>query len=286
MALYSNRKKQRELAEYEANGISLWSPYFCQEFRFKLVAYIDMQLDSANLICSHACTLLALDTGKDHRFLVPCRETVFDLLRRGSDDDVADVIEAVFRGIIETCDSRDSIEVRYTQTARKNYESYVKKLLAEHRISFDLVNGQMVEKKSQELHTEVVEPALTLLAGRPEFRDVERAYQDALGELSDQKPADALTDAGTALQAMLTQLGCPGKTLGEQIKEAKGKGLFAGRDTPLLGSITGLLQWVAGERNQRSDAHNVVDVPLSEGWLMVHVVGAIIVMLAQKHEEN
>lgn len=277
MALYSTRKKQRELAEREAQGESFWTETFNEAFRNKIFHYI-LRLDYMQLICETAHSVLVQELGvlslnqaAPEKDLGSPVDDVLHYLLTCSDEELPDVLEAF------------NLALR-SFSRNWDYQVFVKEKLMEHRIAFNFVDGQMVEKKSQELHVAVVEPALTLLASRPEFRDVERAYQDALGELSDQKPADALTDAGTALQAMLTQLGCTRKTLGEQIKEAKDKGLFAGHDTPLLNSITGLLQWVAGERNQRSDAHNVVDVPLSEGWLMVHVVGAIIVMLAQTYE--
>lgn len=52
----------------------------------------------------------------------------------------------------------------------------------------------------------------------------------ALGEISNGKPGDAITDAGTALQETLTALGCDGNNLGALIKSAKAKGLLAAHD--------------------------------------------------------
>lgn len=53
-------------------------------------------------------------------------------------------------------------------------------MLTEHRISYELVDGQMMEFKSKELHQDVVVPTLRLLSGRLGWEKVEAAYQNAL----------------------------------------------------------------------------------------------------------
>ena len=56
----------------------------------------------------------------------------------------------------------------------------------------------MIDLGSEELHAGVVAPALRLLAGRHGLDKVEVAYQDAIKEISNGNPDDAITDAGTA----------------------------------------------------------------------------------------
>lgn len=88
--------------------------------------------------------------------------------------------------------------------ALEHFTGTVNTVLREHRISFELIGGEMVPLASQELHTEVVAPTLRLLSGRAGWNKVETAYQDALGELAQGKPAVAITDAATALQEALS----------------------------------------------------------------------------------
>src|SRR3954465_7201164 len=61
---------------------------------------------------------------------------------------------------------------------------------------------------------------------------------------------DAITDAGTALQAALTALGCGGNTVGDLMKSAKQIGLVRGPDTPLADAVVAVVNWVAAQRNQ------------------------------------
>jgi hypothetical protein len=153
-------------------------------------------------------------------------------------------------------------------------------VLREHRISFELIEGEMVPLASQELHAEAVAPTLRLLSGRGGWEKVEAAYQDALRELADGKPADAITDAATALQEALVALGCKGNALGSLAKSARGKGLLAPHDVPMIDMVEKLIDWVSADRSAKGDAHQATQPSLEDGWLMVHIVGALILRLA------
>jgi hypothetical protein len=74
-------------------------------------------------------------------------------------------------------------------SAASDFEDAVNRLLAQHRVSFEMVEGQMVRRESQELHPTVIAPTLRLLAGRGGWERVESAYQDALKELATGLPA-------------------------------------------------------------------------------------------------
>ncbi len=65
-------------------------------------------------------------------------------------------------------------------------------------MGWEIIDRQMVEIHSKELHEAVVEPTLRLLHGR-EFAGADKAYRDALDELGRGTASDAITDAGTAL---------------------------------------------------------------------------------------
>jgi hypothetical protein len=153
-------------------------------------------------------------------------------------------------------------------------------VLREHRIYFELIEGKMVPLASQELHAEVVAPALRLLSGRSGWDKVEAAYQDALGELAEGKPADAITDAATALQEALVALGCKGNALGPLASSARGKGLLGPHDAPMTDMVEKLIDWVSADRSVKGDVHQATQPSLEDGWLTVHIVGALILRLA------
>ncbi|MDV7246405.1 MULTISPECIES: hypothetical protein [Rhodococcus] len=56
------------------------------------------------------------------------------------------------------------------------------------------------------------------------------------------KPADAIADAGTALEMLLESLGYSGGSLGDQLKAAKKQGGLAGVDTPLANALEDLVK--------------------------------------------
>ena len=109
-------------------------------------------------------------------------------------------------------------------------------ILAQERVAWKIVDDQMIEMRSQELHETVVEPALRLLHSR-RFKTVDATYRKALDELSRGDGGDAITDAGTALQELLTTLGCRGNQLKDLIGSASNKGLIGAHDTPLLTAV-------------------------------------------------
>jgi len=98
--------------------------------------------------------------------------------------------------------------------------------------------------------------------------------------LSKGDAADAVTDAGTALQEMLKSLGCRGNQLGDLIRSAKSKGLLGAHDTPLFETFEKAMHWVAADRSEKGESHHLSDATLDDAWLIVHVVGAFIVRLA------
>ena len=67
-----------------------------------------------------------------------------------------------------------------------------------------------------------------LLHSQPRFAQAEVAYQNALAELRNRDAANAITDAGTALQEVLMALGCDGGSLGDLLTSAK-KGAREGK---------------------------------------------------------
>jgi hypothetical protein len=140
-----------------------------------------------------------------------------------------------------------------------------------------MINGQMMAFSGDPVHNATIEPALNLLIDR-RYERAQAAFRDALREIQNRKPDDAITDAGTALQETLGELGCQGNTLGRLISDARG--LLAGHDEKLTAGIVAFLEWASADRSEKGDAHKHSDATIDDAWLTVHVVGALIRRLA------
>lgn len=114
----------------------------------------------------------------------------------------------------------------------------------------------------------------------PRFTGVDSTYRKALDELSKGDGADAVTDAGAALQELLTALGCTGNQLGDLIRSARQKHMMGPHDTPPLEAVERAMHWVAADRSQTGESHHASAATREDAWLIVHVVGAFIVRLA------
>lgn len=119
-------------------------------------------------------------------------------------------------------------------------------------------------------------PLDALVTSNPALRGVDDKLREALAELAAGNAADAVTDAGTALQMLLEYLGFSGGQLGDQLKAARKAGWLAGVDTPLAAAIESLGNWMASIRNQRSDAHHGPAPDKRDAELAVRVVGLLV----------
>lgn len=178
----------------------------------------------------------------------------------------------------------DMVAAGATATAsedhRRQYEDSVNDVFNEHRIGYKFIDGELVAYQDDELMQESVEPALRLLVGE-KFDKAHQSYLAALHQISQNEAGNAITDAATALQETLEALGCQGKDLGKLITDARKKGMFGPQDSPMTEGIHSIVRWVASDRNQIGDAHRFSPARREDAWLIVHVVGAIIVRLAE-----
>jgi hypothetical protein len=278
--LHRRRKRLEELAAKEAAGESFWTDRFDTAVRTKIFHRIEGLTENWEAYYYPRARMAILideglhylqDSGFDER------RNVLSYLLSGPDDMMPTVIEAFAAAF---ADERVAMETNRWE-ARTLFESFVNIVLREHRISYELIDGKRVEFSSKELHVAVVAPTLRLLAGRPDWANVESAYLDALSEISKGNASDAITDAGTALQEALTALGCSGNALGPLIKSARSKGLLGPHDTPMLDAIDKVLNWISADRNQSGDAHAVTGASIDDAWFTVHVVGAVILRLSK-----
>lgn len=272
--LHSRRNRLRQLEEREAAGEDFWSESFPVGVRNKLLLFMRLG-DSA--YAEHARAMILSDEGL--LFLTSSKYgpeyDYFQYLQGCVDGMMPTVIEAWADALMS-----EHLSV-YESQDYDDFEAVVNLILREHRISFELLNGEMVPMSSRELHVEVTIPTLRLLAGDPKWGRVEAAYQDALAEIASGNAADAVTDAGTALQEALTILGCEGNALGPLIKSAKAKGLLSHHDGPMLDAVYKVADWVSADRSNTGDAHNAKAAHVEDAWLIVHIVGALILRLSK-----
>lgn len=276
--LYGRRVAQQERARQEAAGRVLWTPGFSATARLRLWAVVEGMIRHESWdkgrIWGYMNGMFESQLGVS----LPYRPSMshFDNLREyfvktaHEDEELPSAFEALLYSLYRKNEDNSTVDA---------IQNLLNMILREERISFELVNMQMVPFESRELHDSVIVPALTLLSGRPGWVGVEAAYKKALHEIGGD-PADAITDAGTALQEALTVLGCEGNALGPLLRSAKAKGLLAPHDAALSSAIEKLISWVSADRSTMGDAHNTNPADPSDAWLAVHVVGALILRLA------
>jgi hypothetical protein len=166
--------------------------------------------------------------------------------------------------------------------APDNFRTEVNRIFESHIVAFHLHdNSRLVPVQSHEMHNAVVEPTLYLLHSQPRFSAAETAYQNALRELRNRDPADAITDAATALQDVLLALGCTGNALGPLLKSARSKGLLKGTDAPLTEVIAKAVDWVSATRGGGEAHQGKPDINMSDAWMVVHLVGALAIRLSE-----
>lgn len=263
--LYGRRQRLEQIAQAEAQGQNFWTPEFDKRARGRIAALVQqLGTGAVAMVSKEAIELLLREEG------LYVDKSILVSLMKAHDNVLPSLIEATLLAVRRISDSRAS-----------SLEQDIAEVLNEHRISYDLINGEMIAFQSKELHQEVVAPVLRLLPGRPDWGKVEAAYQAALREISEGNPADAITDAGTALQEALTLLGCQGNALGSLIKSAKSKGLLAPHDSQLTQGIERIANWVAADRSESGDSHKAsTAITRDDAWLTVHVVGALVLRLA------
>lgn len=166
-----------------------------------------------------------------------------------------------------------------TSVKTRTWIEFVNLIFQDHRIGYKFVGTDLIPFEDDELMRNVIEPTLGLLIGE-KYGEAKTSYREALEEIADGNPGDAMTDAGRALQQTLQALGCKGNMLGPLLRDAKHKGLLGNVDAPLMEGIEKFFNWASANRNELSDAHNSADLLAEDGWLMIHVVGALIQRLA------
>lgn len=152
-------------------------------------------------------------------------------------------------------------------------------ILHSHRIAYKMIDGQMFPYRDDPVFASTIEPTIRLLVDK-RFDAAQKSYRSALQEIRVGDAADAVTDAGRALQDTLGALGYEGSTIGRQLANAKKDGLLAGHDIPLGKALEAVINWASAERSETGDAHKDSNATLDDAWLAVQVIGALILRLA------
>jgi hypothetical protein len=269
---FIERKRLREMEAREATGESFWTDTIPKPAIWKILRA--MESAAAEFQVGHRRGLL------DRAHWVMLRETGWPTLPQ-TIPEMVNLDTDIILSYVET--THDLVTRQYgSPDVADWFAKTVNEVLLAHRVKYRFVpeDGQIIPLESEELHSTVVEPALVLLHGRPDLADAHGSYLNALRQISESEPANAITDAGTALQQTLQALGCAGNALGPLIKSAKSKGLLASHDAQLAAGITSFMDWASADRSEKGDGHKPGTKELSDAWLMVHVVGALIVRLA------
>lgn len=267
--VYSLRKRTQENAAREAAGENLWTDEFNVRATIQLDELWEVFYEKQDRYID------SLDTEVARKMRLYGGWKVPDRLFPGS-------FFTSFKQEVGTEFLLDLLECIATSIpSRQNPQGFAESantILNHHRLAFRFVDKEIVPFESDELHHEVVEPTLRLLASK-KFSNAHDSYLKALREIQNSDPGDAITDAGTALQHTLEQLGCEGNTTGKLLTDAKAKGLLGKHDQRLINGVKEFGEWAHADRNETGDAHHHPDAVLADAWLMVHVVGALIVRL-------
>ncbi|EFP58260.1 hypothetical protein HMPREF0321_1067 [Dermacoccus sp. Ellin185] len=157
-------------------------------------------------------------------------------------------------------------------------EEAINAIFVAHRVAFKSIDCEFVPFESDALHHDVVEPTLRLLVTE-KHKDAHASFLAALKQIAAGDAGNAITDAGSALQHVLEDLGCNGNALGPLWKDAKKRRLVTAHDQNLLSGISAFVDWASADRSTTGDAHKNSTASIADAWLMVHVTGALILRL-------
>lgn len=283
--LFGRRKRLEDISKAEAKGRSLWTDELDEQARTKIVHLIvnlSGKYGRKPLVVARQFTLQELGRLylSDTQIVDTYDDQLEDICRSIIEADnhiVFSILEAILRlpSLVEseiTYPNLSYSEVDQLSSYLRKLSKELRTILREHRVSFSLDQGRFISFESRIMHENVVVPTLALLGNYKKYDNVEKAYREALTELHDGSPDDAITDASTALQEALSALGCEGNSLGPLANSAVAKKVIDSHDKKLI-------DWVSADRSTKGDTHHISSASTEDAWLTVHVVGAIILRI-------
>ena len=292
-SLFAQRKHRRETATREARGENLWVEDLSQEVRIKFNHVIRILSDDrllydlekiVELVCYQSGLSQLTETRGGFGYS-PTNDVMSAITYQLYDSDRGiyysafsdDVVLSLIEGIWTLLSSRP---MGRWNNPRQFYTGEIRTILEDHRVSYDFVEGHIIPRKELIMHSEVVVPTLTLLAGRKDFDFAERRYVEALKSIQDHRFDDAVTDASGSLEAVFDALGCDGKTLDRKAKQAQDVGLMSRHDQRVI-------DWISADRVAKGDSHiSARETTRDDAWLAVHVAGAFMLRLANSENRT
>lgn len=283
---YPLRELRRDTAKREAAGENLWTEGLDPTTRNKLAACVrDLLWDYVqdpgvptllSAITQEVSDAAGVKSRTDEAPELFGRQAIGDFVDSIRDPDGSSaVILGLIEGLWRWQTVIDEELVKRGAGSRQWFQDRITEILDDRRIGFVFVNGRFQPRSGSVVDREVLRPTLEFLTGDPRFADADTIYREALGAIQHRQSDEAITKACTALQSVLTALGCDSNKLSAQVAQAINKGILAKHDKPLEG-------WLTADRGNFGSAHPG-DRPAvrEDAWLTVHVVGAIILRLAR-----
>lgn len=262
---FLERKRQAEFLAAESNGVNVWNSDFPMEFRRKVIYLMNESTNSNSLIFDQTRYLILRGAGWQY-LSVPNLRPKDDFISFVENSN-SDILPEAFERFYETL-SDHSIQSRFSVYGKaREFESKLRDLLLLDRINWDFINGMMIPRDSQFMHSQLIMPTLVLL-NQAKFAQTESIIQKGLKEISVNDAGDAITDFGTATQSFLLLIGAKGSNLGELKSSALGKNLINNTQAKIVDAI-------AMYRNA-GEAHNVDNYSVKDAWLVCHLVCALI----------
>lgn len=263
------------MIQKEREGHSFWTEDFSQEVKNKLfIAF--MEASNQNIAFQEkAREYLLKDLGRFY-LVSPDIESYADFQNYFINATGEEFVSA-----IEACQiSLNDLTLHQYQMYIKAFDYFpneVNRILLEYRISFKLIGNEMIEHKSQIMFADIMQPILLHTSKNDSLQDINKAFSEALEELSIGKPANAITDASRALEEALRFLGAKGNGPGDLFTDAKRKGFLKPHDQPLFEVIARAVGWVSAQRANEGDAHRQSEPSNTEAWATVYISGALII---------
>ena len=275
--LFRTRKNLENLAKLESEGQSFWTSAFSQEAKNKIIIAF-METTRQNIVFQEkAREFLLKDLGKFSLVdsTIPKYADFQEYFIKSSGVEFVSVIEACQLAI----EDPTLHEYRMYIKSYDYFSNEVNRILIENRISYKLHGAEMIEHKSQLMFTNILEPILIHTSKDESLLSINKAFLEAIEELSIGKHANAITDASRALEESLRYIGAKGNGPGELFNDARSKGFLKPHDQPLFEVLNRAVGWVSAQRANEGDAHRQTEPVNSEAWATIYICGALILKI-------
>jgi hypothetical protein len=279
MPLFQRRKELEKILQLEKEGQSFWTDQFSQTVKNKLLIAFAEATHQNIAYQENARARLLKDLGRFQ--LVDSNLQRYEDFQKYFLSSTGEEFVSVLEACQHAINDPSLYEQRMYLKSPDYFVNEVNRILSENRISFQLVGAEMIEHKSQVMYNEILEPVLLHTSRNHALVGVNKAFTEALEELANSKPANAITDASRALEETLRYLGAVGTGPGDLFQDARKRQILKPQDQPLFEVIAKAVNWVSAQRANEGDAHRQTDPSNSEAWATVYICGALILKVLE-----